>query len=231
MSERWKDYFKSHKAFGSNWLQTAVPHWGFHETLYGNINRYCPAGGRVLDVGCGPGWSTMFLASQGYQAMGVDNEESLVEIARQQASALGSPASFEVGDAFDLSPYYGQFDLAFSCGVLEHFDRDVTVRLLVEQAKCARHVIIQIPTRYTAYADGITDERIYSVKELKKIVQDAGMTVRSSFGYGDVNATPVHKVLRLALPRALWRLAQNAGFAYSIAVVGQSEAFEKVERS
>lgn len=45
MSERWKEYFSTHKAFGSNWLQAAVPHWGFHEILYGNIQRYCPAGG------------------------------------------------------------------------------------------------------------------------------------------------------------------------------------------
>lgn len=231
MSERWKDYFNSHNAFNTNWLRTAVPHWGFHETLYGTIQRYCPKGGRILDVGCGPGWSTMFLASLGYKTLGVDNEESLVELARDQALRLGSSASFELADAFNLSSYYGKFDLAFSCGVLEHFDRDVTVQLLREQARCARHVVIQIPTRYTAYASGITDERIYSVRELSRIVRDSGMTVQSTFGYGDLNATSIHSLLRLTLPRALWRIAQNAGFAYAIAAVGQSESAHKIERN
>jgi SAM-dependent methyltransferase len=222
MSERWKEYFDGHKAFDANWLQSAVPHWGFHETLYGNIQRYCPRGGRILDVGCGPGWSSMYLAAQGYASTGIDNESSLVELARSQASRLGSSATFEVANAFDLSAYYGKFDLAFSCGVLEHFDRETTVQLLVEQAKCAKQVIIQIPTRYTTYAGGITDERIYSVGELAKIVKDSGMAVESTFGYGELSATPMHRLLRLGLPRALWRIAQNAGYAYAIAAVGRS---------
>lgn len=222
MSERWKDYFDGHNAFDTNWLQSAVPHWGFHETLYGNIQRYCPQGGRILDVGCGPGWSSMYLAAQGYASTGVDNEASLVELARSQASRLGSSAKFEVADAFDLSAYHGKFDLAFSCGVLEHFERETTIQLLAEQARCAKHVIIQIPTRYTAYAGGITDERIYSVSELAKIVKDSGMSVESTFGYGELSATPIHRLLRLGLPRALWRVAQNAGYAYAIAAVGRS---------
>lgn len=222
MSERWKEYFDGHKAFDANWLQSAVPHWGFHETLYGNIQRYCPQGGRILDVGCGPGWSSMYLAAQGYACTGIDNEASLVELARSQASRLGSSANFEVADAFDLSAYHRKFDLVFSCGVLEHFDREITIQLLAEQARCAKHVIIQIPTRYTAYAGGITDERIYSVSELAKIVKDSGMSVESTFGYGELSATPIHRLLRLGLPRALWRVAQNAGYAYAIAVVGRS---------
>jgi len=230
MSERWKAYFDSHKAFDPNWLQSAVSHWGFHETLYGNILRYCPAGGRVLDIGCGPGWSTMYLASKGFVPLGVDNERALVELASERASRLESPASFEVADAFDLSAYHGKFDLAFSCGVLEHFDKETTIQLMAEQAKCAKFVIIQIPTRYTAYAGGITDERIYSVGELAKIVRDAGLFVESTFGYGELNATPIHTFLRLSLPRALWRFAQNAGYAYAIAAVGRSGAFGQVRQ-
>lgn len=222
MSERWKDYFDGHSAFNSSWLRSAVLHWGFHETLYGNIQRYCPRGGRILDIGCGPGWSSMYLAAQGYISTGVDNEVSLVELARTQASSLGSSAVFEVADAFDLSVYHGKFDLAFSCGVLEHFDRETTVQLLTEQAKCARHVVIQIPTRYTAYTGGITDERIYSVGELAKMVKDSGMSLESTFGYGELNATLIHKLFRLGLPRALWRMAQNAGYAYAIAAIGRS---------
>lgn len=223
MSERWKEYFDGHKAFEKNWLQSAVPHWGFHETLYGNIQRYCPRGGRILDVGCGPGWSAMYLASQGYVSTGIDNEVSLVELARAQAVSLGNSAVFEVADAFDLSAYHGKFDLAFSCGVLEHFDRSVTIDLLRQQSMCAKYVLIQIPSRYTAYTGNITDERIYSIRELRKIVSEAGLSVERSFGYGELNATRLHFVLRQFLPRGAWRILQNIGYCYSLAVIGKSD--------
>ncbi|UXZ95011.1 class I SAM-dependent methyltransferase [Pseudomonas phytophila] len=222
MVDRWREYFDSNGAFNPDWLKTAVAHWGFHEVLYGMIQRFSAPSDRILDVGCGPGWSDMYLASLGYSVLGIDNEPSLVDLANQQAKRLGAAAEFQVADAFDLSGVEGQFELAFSCGVLEHFDREVTVRLLEEQAKCAKYVVIQIPTKYTAYSGGITDERIYSINQLAAIVQDAGMDVVSKFGYGDLAATPIHRALRRFLPRAVLRLLQNRGYAYCIAVIGKS---------
>lgn len=220
MSERWQSYFDSHGAFSEDWLGPAVAHWGFHEILYGMIARHCPEHGRILDVGSGPGWSDFYLSSLGYDVTGVDNEPTLVALAQKQAERLGVAAKFEVGDAFNLRPLYGKFDMAFSCGVLEHFDRNVTVELLKEQARCAPKVLIEIPTRYTAYTGSITDERIYTVNQLAEIVEDAGLRVVAKFGYGDLTATSTHIFLRRALPRAVWRWAQNRGYAYSIAVIG-----------
>lgn len=222
MAERWREYFDSHGAFNPDWLKTAVAHWGFHEVLYGMIQRYSGPSSRLLDVGCGPGWSDMYLSSMGYQVVGVDNEPTLVELANQQAQRLGVNAEFVVGDAFDLSTLEGKFDLAFSCGVLEHFDRDVTVQLLKEQAKCSKYVLIEIPTKHTAYAGGITDERIYTINELADIVRDAGLEVVSKFGYGDLAATRVQAAMRRFLPRAVLRFLQNRGYAYAIAVIGKS---------
>lgn len=220
MTERWKSYFDSHGAFDPAWLKSAVEHWGFHETLYGMISRHCAPPARLLDVGSGPGWSDFYLGALGYRVTGIDNESSLVELATQRAERLNVPAKFEIADAFDLAKYHGQFDLVFSNGVLEHFDRDVTVKLLEEQAKCAPKVLIQIPTKHTAQSDGITDERIYTINELAKIVEDAGMRVEARFGYGELASTPANLFLRRALPRAAWRWLQNRGYAYCIAVVG-----------
>lgn len=222
MSEHWQSYFKSHGAFDSNWLFGAVTHWGFHETLYGMIGRYCEKQSRILGVGSGPGWSEFYLSSAGYEVVGIDNEPQLVELAKQRAEILGVAAKFEVADAFDLSSYHAKFDLVFSCGVLEHFDRKVTVALLREQALCAKYVLIQIPTRHTAHTGNVTDERFYSIRELASIVEEAGMDVVARFGYGDLTATKTQAFLRRVLPRAIWRWLQNRGFAYSIAVIGAS---------
>jgi len=221
MTARWKTYFETHGAFQGDWLATAVQHWGFHETLYGMIQRHCPKPARLLDVGCGPGWSDLYLTALGYDVLGIDNEVALVERATTNAQTVKVPARFAFADAFDLSAYYNQFDLAFSCGVLEHFDRSVTVELLREQSKAAKRVLIEIPTKYTAYADGITDERIYSVRELRTIVEDAGLISEASFGYGDLGATAMQRISRQVMPRGAYRLLQNSGFAYSIAVIGR----------
>lgn len=221
MTERWKSYFDNHGAFDPKWLKSAVAHWGFHETLYGMIGRHCAPPSRLLDVGSGPGWSDFYLSALGYEVTGIDNELSLVELATLRARRLDVPARFEVADAFDLSKYYERYDLVFSNGVLEHFDRDVTVKLLREQAKCAPKVLIQIPTKHTALAAVITDERIYTIGELAKIVEDAGMRVEARFGYGDLASTGANLLLRRAMPRAVWRWLQNRGYAYAIAVLGE----------
>jgi SAM-dependent methyltransferase len=220
VTERWKTYFDKHGAFDPKWLKSAVEHWGFHETLYGMIGRHCAPPARLLDVGSGPGWSDFYLGALGYDVTGIDNEPSLVELATLRADRLNVPAHFEVADAFDLSRYYGRYDLVFSNGVLEHFDRHVTVKLLQEQAKCAPKVLIQIPTKHTAQSDGITDERIYRIDELARIVEDAGMRVEARFGYGDLASTGTNLLLRRAMPRAVWRWLQNRGYAYCIAIVG-----------
>lgn len=221
MTDRWLQYFDKQGTFGTQWLKAAVTHWCFHEILYGMIQRHCPPPARVLDVGCGPGWSDCYLSACGYDVVGIDNDERLVERACELAARLGVPARFESADAFDLSRHYGQFDLAYSCGVLEHFDREVTVQLLREQAKCAPQVLIQIPTKYTAYTGEITDERIYALNELEVIVRDAGLSIVAVFGYGDVTVTSSQIWMRRLLPRGLWRWLQNRGFAYSIAVIGK----------
>jgi len=221
MSDRWQRYFDKQGAFDRVWLKTAVTHWGFHEILYGMIQRHCAPSARILDVGSGPGWSDLYLASAGYKVTGVDNDARLVKSATDLAKRLEIPVEFMEADASDLRPFYDRFDLAYSCGVLEHFDRAVTVNLLREQAKCASRVLIQIPTRYTAYTGEITDERIYTVGELRRIVEDAGMRVVVAFGYGDVTATSTQVWIRRLLPRGIWRWLQNRGFAYGIAVLGE----------
>lgn len=222
-ADRWVRYFDHHGALGSGWLASAVSHWCFSERLYGMLVRHLSTGARVIDVGCGPGTSALWFAANGYSVLGVDREEKLVAAASDRCRALGLDAEFEVADASDLAKYYGKFDLAYSLGVLEHFDRADTVRLLKEQGKCARLVAIAIPTFYSRFTNAVSDERFYSVRELERIVVDAELTPVGKFGYGEISATRMHRLISLLLPKAALRLAQDQGYAYAITVIGRND--------
>ena len=43
----------------------------------------CP-GGRILDLGCGPGWTSLFLARAGFEVLGVDISERMIEVATEE---------------------------------------------------------------------------------------------------------------------------------------------------
>jgi SAM-dependent methyltransferase len=85
--------------------------------------------GSVLDVGCGTGELTMFAASRGSPAVGVDSSERAIAIARERAAVRGAEgARFEVGDALDLSFLDATFDTVLDSGVLHVFDDEHRVR-------------------------------------------------------------------------------------------------------
>lgn len=58
--------------------------------------------GSVLDVGCGAGEHTLHLAARGHTILGVDFSPAAVHVARANAAARGTPATFEVADALTL---------------------------------------------------------------------------------------------------------------------------------
>jgi SAM-dependent methyltransferase len=83
-----------------------------------------PRAGRVLDVGCGPGWLPRRLAARfrALQIVAVDLSEPMVARARR-GPAMGADARiprFLVADACRLPFASGQFDLVISGATLHH---------------------------------------------------------------------------------------------------------------
>jgi peroxiredoxin len=66
---------------------------------------------RVLDLGCGQGRNSVWLASQGHEVTGLDLSEVGIAHARQLAAAAGLDITFEVVDVVDDWQPRGQYDL------------------------------------------------------------------------------------------------------------------------
>jgi SAM-dependent methyltransferase len=74
--------------------------------------------GRALDLGCGTGASALYLASRGWEAVGVDFAPEAIAAARENARRAGVNAAFVLGDAsrLDEARVPGQFDLLLDIG-------------------------------------------------------------------------------------------------------------------
>ena len=66
---------------------------------------------KVLDIGCGPGFSSIILSCAGYDVTAVDYTEEMLNKAKQNAGDLKDKIKFRRMDAHNLEFDEGQFDL------------------------------------------------------------------------------------------------------------------------
>jgi SAM-dependent methyltransferase len=76
--------------------------------LEGWIGNRAP--GRLLELGCGAGDQSLWLAAQGFEVSGIDISPTAIEWAREKAGERGLNASFDVGNVLELPFTDGAFD-------------------------------------------------------------------------------------------------------------------------
>ena len=134
----------------------------------------------ILDIGCGYGAWSEFLALHAKHVVGIDYDSNKIDYARKRKSN----ATFLLLDARSNLSELGNFDKILLSHVLEHIDKPS--ELLKELSKISKALIIEVPDResnplnwarvslglqYYTDADHV---REFSRLELEKLLSDSG---------------------------------------------------------
>ena len=105
-------FYKLSYRFGSPHWDTDEPRAELEEIIAGRPP------GRALDLGCGTGSNAVYLAKQGWEAVGIDFVPSAIARAKERALAIRARANFVTGDVTDLrqAGVVGTFDLVIDIG-------------------------------------------------------------------------------------------------------------------
>ena len=178
-------------------------------------------GARLLDIGCGPGWLSEFLARCGYDVTGVDFSADMIAIAKQRVATVNESrgdapvlaAEFHAMPVREI-PWVGRFEGAVLYDAMHHFDQELeTLRVIRRALVPGGRIYIHEGVRPPAGSDGerelLEEMRRYGTLEspfdpeyLLQVVNDAGF----------VDVQRLVEVDRLVAPtasfgelRRLWR--------------------------
>lgn len=145
-------------------------------------------GGRILDVGCGPGTDATYMSSKGFDATGIDLSEKMIDLAKRKAPK----AHFEKADMRRLDFEPGTFDgilVSFSLihvpkryipKVIRDFYKllkpDGIICLGIQEGKSEEKLVAE-PLK--------PDEKVFinvmSADEIRELLRETGFTVLDEF--------------------------------------------------
>ena len=94
--------------------------------------------GEALDIGCGTGTETVFLAKAGFKAYGLDISNEAIRLARRTARERGLRVVFQVGTALDMPYSKSKFTLLNDRGCLHNLPVNDWRGYVAEVARVAK---------------------------------------------------------------------------------------------
>lgn len=132
--------------------------------LYEPFLEHIPAGGRILDLGCGSGRDTKFFSDQSYDVVAIDASAKMVEATQHIADAVVQKLRF------DEMNFAGEFDGIWACASLLHVPETELKYIL---AKCF-HALRASGTMFASFKYGTTQrskgERLFTDLNVEKLI-------------------------------------------------------------
>lgn len=83
-------------------------------------NNWLTPGGKVLELGCGPGRNAIYFAQQGYDVDAVDLSSEALQWAGERAKERNVSIRFICQNIFELEMESAQYDVIYDSGCLHH---------------------------------------------------------------------------------------------------------------
>lgn len=104
----------------------------YPQALVDDVAAFCglDGSGRLMDLGCGPGFLAIAFAKYFAEAVGVDPEPEMLAAAKHEADAAGVALTLRQASSADLGPEFGAFRMVTMGRSFHWMDRDATLRVL-----------------------------------------------------------------------------------------------------
>lgn len=128
------------EAYAFDQTYVTPPNWdiGRPQAAFVHLAEAGAIRGRVLDVGCGTGELSLFLARRGHEVLGVDFSPRAIQQAAAKARWRRIPVRFLVWDALDLRALGLQFDTVVDSAMYHCLDEASQRRFVDELAGVVR---------------------------------------------------------------------------------------------
>jgi SAM-dependent methyltransferase len=140
------------KDFYNEWTDYLSKRTKRHEVIFRGLERMnLEPGKTVLDLGCGTGITSIFMARQGCKVTGVDFAENLIEYAKEHNSNKNT--DYIVGDITDIR-LEKPFDLICLTDVIEHIDPSKISNLMETVQNHAHYLtVVYVNIPYHLFAE------------------------------------------------------------------------------
>ena len=114
-----------------------VPYEEWSRYLISLLKEYGVSDGIVLDLGCGTGKMTRLLSRAGYDMIGIDNSEEMLQIAREASDSESGPK----GNSADVSEQGRAEDILYLLQDMRDFELYGTVKAVVSICDCINYIL------------------------------------------------------------------------------------------
>lgn len=178
----WQQYYEERPVSPERFINNIWDHKPFLIEITSSARK----NKEILEVGTGSGALSVFLSHLGYKIISIDNDEGVLNIARQNNAYLNGRVSLKKADAYRL-PFKGDsFGACFSQGFFEHFNDEDIRELLNEQLRVSKVVIFSVPAFWYFRRD-FGDERLMKKEDWLGILSE--FNVEKAVYYAGRNGT------------------------------------------